>query len=62
MNELTPNNLPSVGLAELDSEQATVAELETLRAQTEQQVGAQEAAIFEAHQLIVQDPDLQAAI
>ncbi|MAU01676.1 MAG: phosphoenolpyruvate--protein phosphotransferase [Anaerolineaceae bacterium] len=40
----------------------TVAELETLQKQTEQQVGAQEAAIFEAHQLIAQDPDLQTAV
>ncbi len=42
--------------------QTAIAELETLQQQTEQQVGAQEAAIFEAHQLIIQDPDLQTAV
>ncbi len=42
--------------------QTAVTELETLQKQTEQQVGAQEAAIFEAHQLIIQDPDLQTAV
>jgi phosphocarrier protein FPr len=42
--------------------QTAVTELEALQTQTGQQVGAQEAAIFEAHQLIVQDPDLQTAV
>ena len=42
--------------------QTAVTELEALRKQTEQQVGAQEAAIFEAHKLILQDPDLQTAV
>ncbi|MBK7896326.1 MAG: phosphoenolpyruvate--protein phosphotransferase [Anaerolineaceae bacterium] len=39
-----------------------VSELQTLQAQTARQVGADEAAIFEAHQLILQDPDLQTAV
>ncbi len=42
--------------------QTAVTELQALQTQTEQQVGAAEAAIFEAHQLIVQDPDLQTAV
>ncbi|MCB9008765.1 MAG: phosphoenolpyruvate--protein phosphotransferase [Ardenticatenaceae bacterium] len=42
--------------------QTAVSELEKLQKQTEQQAGAQEAAIFEAHQLIVQDPDLHTAV
>ena len=39
-----------------------VAELQTLQAQTARQVGADEAAIFAAHQLIAQDPDLATAV
>ncbi|MEZ4592888.1 MAG: phosphoenolpyruvate--protein phosphotransferase, partial [Chloroflexota bacterium] len=39
-----------------------VSELQTLQSQTAQQVGAEEAAIFEAHQLILQDPDLATAV
>jgi multiphosphoryl transfer protein len=39
-----------------------LSEIEVLRQQTQRQVGAAEAAIFEAHQLILQDPDLQTAV
>ncbi|MCB8925569.1 MAG: phosphoenolpyruvate--protein phosphotransferase [Ardenticatenaceae bacterium] len=39
-----------------------VSELQTLQTQTAKQVGAEEAAIFEAHQLILQDPDLETAV
>lgn len=42
--------------------QTAIAELEKLQTQTERQVGAQEAVIFAAHQLMIQDPDLQAAV
>ena len=42
--------------------QTAVAEIERLQSQTMQQVGADEAAIFAAHRLIVQDPDLQATV
>ena len=42
--------------------QTAVAEIETVRQQTSVQVGADEAAIFEAHQLILQDPELQTAV
>ena len=38
--------------------QTAITEIEALQIQTTQQVGAEEAAIFEAHQLILQDPDL----
>ncbi|MCB8975879.1 MAG: phosphoenolpyruvate--protein phosphotransferase [Ardenticatenaceae bacterium] len=39
-----------------------VSELQTLQSQTAKQVGSNEAAIFEAHQLILQDPDLETAV
>ncbi|WP_420632359.1 phosphoenolpyruvate--protein phosphotransferase [Candidatus Leptofilum sp.] len=42
--------------------QTAVTELNAIQQQTEQQVGSEEAAIFEAHQLILQDPDLQTAV
>ncbi|WP_420643565.1 phosphoenolpyruvate--protein phosphotransferase [Candidatus Leptofilum sp.] len=42
--------------------QTTLTDLKTLQQQTAQQAGSAEAAIFEAHQLIVQDPDLQTAV
>ncbi|MBK8900516.1 MAG: phosphoenolpyruvate--protein phosphotransferase [Anaerolineaceae bacterium] len=42
--------------------QTAVTELQALQTQTAQQVGPAEAAIFEAHQLILQDPDLQTAV
>ncbi|MCA9979593.1 MAG: phosphoenolpyruvate--protein phosphotransferase, partial [Anaerolineales bacterium] len=38
-----------------------VAELQAVERRTSQQIGSQEAAIFGAHQLILQDPDLQKA-
>ena len=42
--------------------QTALTEIETLHQQTVAQVGAGEAAIFEAHQLILQDPELQTAV
>ncbi len=42
--------------------QTTIAELESLQKKTEKKIGVAEAAIFEAHQLIVQDPELQTAV
>jgi phosphocarrier protein FPr len=42
--------------------QTTITELESLQKKTEKKIGAEEAAIFEAHQLIVQDPDLQTSV
>ena len=41
---------------------AALAEIDALHQKTRAQVGAGEAAIFEAHQLILQDPELQTAV
>lgn len=38
---------------------AALAELDALQRRAEKQIGAADAAIFEAHQLFLQDPDLQ---
>jgi phosphoenolpyruvate-protein phosphotransferase len=58
----TGKNSAAEGLRLQTAVNTAVAELQTLEAQTERQVGADEAAIFAAHQLILQDPDLATAV